>query len=239
LANAVKYTPRDGRIDVSLSRADDQAVVEIVDSGIGIPTAEVERVFDLFSQVREHQERTQGGLGIGLALLKSLVSSHEGVVRAYSEGRGKGSRFTVSLPLLPEPSGTSVAEQAAAARVRAVSRRVLVADDNQDAVATLAELLRMRGHQVWTACDGEEAVQLVRQVAPEIVILDLGMPNADGFEAARRIRALEDQQPSKIVALSGWGQNADRVRTRAAGFDYHLTKPAPMATLDEILLGRQ
>ncbi|HET9646262.1 MAG TPA: response regulator, partial [Burkholderiaceae bacterium] len=143
----------------------------------------------------------------------------------------------VSLPLHHQPPASSPVGQTPATSTGADPRRVLVADDNDDAVNSLAELLRLRGHHVRTARDGEEAVQLAREFAPDIVILDLGMPKVDGFEAARCIRASEQGRRVTMVALSGWGQEADRVRTQAAGFDHHLTKPAALATLEEILRG--
>jgi CheY-like chemotaxis protein len=238
LTNAAKYSPHEGLIQLTLAREGEHAVVEVADSGIGIPPGEAERVFDLFSQVREHQARTEGGLGIGLALVKSLVTSHGGEVHVHSEGLGRGSRFTVSLPLYHQCSVSGPVGQPPAASTEADPRRILIADDNEDAANSLAELLRLRGHHVRTARDGEEAVQLVREFAPDIVILDLGMPNVDGFEAARRIRASEQGRRATMVALSGWGQEADRVRTQAAGFDHHLTKPADVATLEEILRSR-
>ena len=238
LSNAAKYTQREGLIQLTLSRKGEHAIMQVADNGIGIPVEEAARVFDLFSQVREHQERTEGGLGIGLALVKSLVISHGGEVHVYSEGLGHGSRFTVSLPLMQVQSAPSAIAPPRATSSEANVRRVLVADDNQDAARSLAELLRIRGHDVRTAQDGREAVEVVHEFAPDIVILDLGMPHMDGFEAARRIRTLEQGKRATMIALSGWGQDADRVHSRAAGFDHHLTKPADVATLEAIFLGR-
>jgi PAS domain S-box-containing protein len=238
LINAAKYTQPEGLIQLTLSREGEHAIVQVTDNGIGIPAEEAERVFDLFSQVRKHQERTEGGLGIGLALVKSLVTSHGGEVYAYSAGPGRGSRFTVSLPLMHQQPAPSAVAPPRATRSGANVRRVVVADDNEDAAGSLAELLRIGGHDVRTAHDGREAVQVVQEFGPDIVILDLGMPHVDGFEAARRIRSLEQGKHVTMVALSGWGQDADRARSRAAGFDHHLTKPANVATLEAIFLGR-
>ena len=235
LTNAAKYTQRQGLIQLTLSREGEHAVVQVEDNGIGIPAEEAERVFDLFSQVREHQERTEGGLGIGLALVKRVVTSHGGEVYAYSAGPGCGSRFTVSLPLMHQQPTPSAVAPPRTINSGATARRVLVADDNEDAAGSLAELLRIGGHDVRTAHDGREAVQVVQAFAPDIVILDLGMPHVDGFEAARRIRSLEQGKHVTMVALSGWGQDTDRARSRAAGFDHHFTKPATVATLEAIL----
>jgi len=239
LTNAAKYTQREGLIELNLEGDGQHAVVQVTDNGIGIRAEEATRVFDLFSQVGGHQDRTEGGLGIGLALVKSLVTSHGGEVHAYSDGLGHGSRFTVSLPLLRErPAPAAMAMPGGrGTSTRANFRRVLVADDNDDAAASLAELLRIRGHDVRTARDGLEAVLVVKEFEPDIVILDLGMPRLDGFEAARRIRALEQGKNLELVALSGWGQDVDRTRSRAAGFDHHLTKPADLSTLEKIFLG--
>jgi CheY-like chemotaxis protein len=239
LSNAAKYTERDGRIRVTLAREEGDAVVRVVDTGIGIPVGEVSHVFDLFSQVRSHQGRTGGGLGIGLSLVKSLVALHEGQVAAHSAGVGAGSTFTVRLPLLapgvcsepvPAPAAT-----APAVRSDVEPRRILIADDNADAVTSLARLLGLLGHEVATAHDGLDALEKTAQIAPEVVFLDIGMPRMDGIEAAQRIRALPGGEKILLIALTGWGQESDRQRTLAAGFDWHLIKPIGVAELTEIL----
>jgi PAS domain S-box-containing protein len=231
LSNACKYTRNGGRIRMAVMRQGGEVVVRVIDSGIGIPQADTARVFELFSQVRSHQPLHSGGLGIGLSLVRSLVKLHGGNVEASSAGPDQGSTFTVSLPLLENARVSNLAgvDRASAA---AEPRRVVVADDNFDSAGTLAELLRMQGHEVWTASDGLEAVAQATEKRPHAILLDLGMPRMDGIEAARRIRALPGGEAPLIVALTGWGQAADRERTHAAGFDCHLVKPADP---DEIL----
>jgi CheY-like chemotaxis protein len=240
LSNAAKYTDPGGTIHLSLagasSRHERQAVVTVADSGIGIPPDELPQVFDLFSQVRSHQGHTGGGLGIGLALVRRLLQLHGGSVEAHSAGIGRGSTFTVRLPL-------AAAAQAPAPHAAALpppgmqqgSRRVLVADDNADAADSLAELLRAMGHRVWTACDGQDALDRLAEAEPEVVLLDLGMPRMDGLEAARHIRRRLAGRPVLLAALTGWGQDSDQRRTEAAGFDCHLVKPVDPDALRRLL----
>lgn len=240
LTNAAKYTERGGRIRVGLRRDGAQAVLRVADSGIGIPPEELPRVFDLFSQVRSHQAQAGGGLGIGLSLVKQLVEMHGGSVQADSAGLGHGSEFTVRLPLLttvgtPGDTGAAPTDAAAARRWR-----VLVVDDNVDAGASLADVLRIKGHQVALAHNGPSALALAHSALPDLVLLDLGMPGMDGVEVARRLRAMPEVATRPhgrlhLVALTGWGQEADRARTRAAGFDAHLVKPVDMSVLDGVL----
>jgi signal transduction histidine kinase/CheY-like chemotaxis protein len=240
LSNAAKYTEQGGRVQIALTREDAQAVVRVIDSGIGIPPAEVGHVFDLFSQVRSHQGRTGGGLGIGLSLVKSLVALHEGQVSAHSAGAGAGSTFTVRLPLLapaarpPAPVPAATVEQV---RPDIDPRRIVIADDNADAANSLARLLGLLGHEVATAHDGLDALEKTAQSRPDVVFLDLGMPRMDGIEAARRIRELPGGERILLIALTGWGQESDRQRTLAAGFDWHLIKPIGVAELTAILAG--
>jgi PAS domain S-box-containing protein len=230
LSNACKYTHPGGRIRVTVMRQGGDAVIRVMDNGIGIPGPDTGRVFELFSQVRAHQPLHAGGLGIGLSLVRSLVALHGGTVEAFSDGAGRGSTFTVRLPLVAQQKlADSAPDQP---RLGRMSRRVLVADDNSDAAATLAELLRLQGHEVWTASDGVEAVTQASAKHPDAILMDLGMPHMDGIEAARRIRALPEGKQPLLVALTGWGQVADRDRTQDAGFDFHLVKPADP---DEIL----
>jgi PAS domain S-box-containing protein len=237
LANAAKYTDDGGRIVVKVGREGDEAIVYVQDNGIGIPHEAAGSVFDLFSQVRAHQSRTDGGLGIGLALVQWLVEMHRGSVSVASEGLGKGSTFTVRLPLASAPVERALpVEPGPAGESAQPRRRILVVDDNLDAAASLTSLLTMQGHDVQIAADGREALDRASTLHPDLIFLDLGMPRMDGFEAARRIRALPGGEDVLIVALTGWGQPADRQRSREAGFDQHLVKPVSFDTLTEILL---
>jgi CheY-like chemotaxis protein len=192
----------------------------------------------MFTQVSAHQASAAGGLGIGLSLARTLVELHGGRLNARSAGLGHGSTFTVRLPLAPvqvEESAPSLMPVAGHARAACERRRILVVDDNADAAASLAALLELDGHQVRIAADGLEAVEHAQSFAPEIIFMDLGMPRLDGFEATRRIRALPSDKRPYIVALTGWGQAADRRRAREAGVDTHVVKPISPVALNEVL----
>ena len=261
LSNALKYTQRGGRIQVRMEAEGEQATVGITDTGIGIPGWALPHVFDLFSQVRIHQEQSEGGLGIGLSLVRSLVALHGGAVEVHSDGPGHGSTFTVRLPRV-DGQWPSIQDSGHGDIVpQSNALHVLIADDNEDAAMTLASLLEFEGHHVHVAFDGAQAVASAEAQHPDVAFLDLGMPHMDGVEAARRLRALEatkgrsrlDPAPSAggghpppggapgnerhmlIVALTGWGQEKDRDRTREAGFDAHLVKPPRLADLVEVL----
>ena len=234
LLNAAKYTDPGGRITVSLGSESGEAVIAVQDNGIGIPPQALEQVFDMFSQVGSHEVRGSEGLGIGLSLVRTLVQMHGGTVRACSEGPGRGARFTVRLPLVEGVVAAAEAvAQPPAARNR--GRRVLIVDDNTDAAASLALLLAMEDYEVRTAADGQEAVEHVQRFEPQIIFMDLAMPRLDGMEAARRIRTLPQGERVRIVALTGWGQEADRQRTRDAGMDHHLIKPVSFDVLRGVL----
>jgi CheY-like chemotaxis protein len=195
-------------------------------------------VFDMFSQVGAHQSRADGGLGIGLALVRTLVEMHGGAVSAHSEGVGKGSTFEVRLPLVQAGAATAPAPAAhvdVRIQPRAERRRVLVVDDNADAALSLSMLLEALGYEVRTATDGVQAIAMTTRYAPQLILMDLGMPNMDGLEAARRIRTLAGGRETLIAALTGWGQQGDRERTRAAGIDLHLVKPVSSQELDSVL----
>jgi PAS domain S-box-containing protein len=236
LLNAAKYTEVGGHITLSLSQEDDEAVVAVQDNGVGIPPQALEKVFDMFSQIRSDEVRGTEGLGIGLSLVRTLVHMHGGTVHAFSEGPGRGARFTVRLPLAKGPAVAAVKTPAPASERR--GQRVLVVDDNTDAAASLALLLKMEDCEVCTAADGEEAIERARTFGPQIIFMDLAMPRLDGLEAARRIRALPRGKHVCIVALTGWGQEADRQRTREAGMNHHLTKPVSLDALQAVLRGR-
>jgi CheY-like chemotaxis protein len=208
------------------------------DSGIGISPEAMPHIFELFTQIPSERVNTSGGLGIGLALVRALVDLHGGEIRASSEGIEKGSEFTLRLPLL-ESDAESAEDATTAARPEQgiqVRRNILIADDNQDALESLALMLRLEGHEVHCASDGEEALTLAGIRKPEIVVLDVGMPKLDGCEVARRIRAESWGRKAVLVALTGWGQDADRKRSRDAGFDLHLVKPVDPATICEMLV---
>ena len=225
LINAAKYTPPHGRIAMSVQRRGDEAVVRVRDSGIGIAEEDMAHIFKMFGQVDSAPLPSQGGQGIGLALAKALVELHRGRIVARSEGPDRGSEFEVWLPLTPVALLAS--EQAAAPEaVRAEpTYRILIADDLEDLSDSLAVLLRMMGHVVDVAYDGEEALRLAEIRQPDAVLLDLGMPKLDGYEVCRRIRAAPWGRRMLLVAQTGWGQESDRLRTRDAGFDQHLVKP--------------
>jgi len=237
LSNAVKYTPRGGRIEVAAQVEGGEVVLVVSDNGIGIAAESLPSVFDMFTQVARSIDRSKGGLGIGLALVRHLVQLHGGSVTAASPGPGLGSRFTVRLPLgraqpAAEEDGAAVARTLAAP---ARSLRVLVADDNIDAAQTLSVLIELGGHEVCVAHDGQEAVELADRFQPELVFLDIGMPRMDGYQAARAIRARPDLARVPLVAVTGWGADDDRRRSREAGFDEHLLKPAMPEQVGAIL----
>jgi PAS domain S-box-containing protein len=238
LNNACKYTRAGGEIDVVAEASDDQLVVRVRDTGTGIPADMLRKVFSIFTQVVTHpMERRQGGLGIGLSLVEGLVRLHGGTVEACSEGPDCGSEFIVTLPR----ATASVAAGGAASRPGAEAvpapaspRRILVVDDNIDAAGTVAELLRIFGNQVSVVHDGLGAVQEVARLRPDVVLLDIGLPDIDGYEVARRVRRLEGVRQPTLIALTGWGQQADKVMAAEAGFDQHWTKPVDPSRLQEL-----
>jgi CheY-like chemotaxis protein len=233
LLNAAKYTEAGGHITLSLDHENDEAVIAVQDNGVGIPLHALEQVFDMFSQLRSGEVRGAEGLGIGLSLVRTLVQMHCGTVCAFSDGPGRGARFTVRLPLAEGPVTSAVTAPPSAAQNR--GQRVLVVDDNTDAAASLALLLEMEDYEVSTAANGEEAIEQARTFGPQIIFMDLAMPRLDGLEAARRIRALPQGEHVRIVALTGWGHEADRQRTRDAGMDHHLIKPVSLDALQSVL----
>jgi CheY-like chemotaxis protein len=233
---------REGKLLVRLSdllEGAPEAVLRIQDDGIGIAPDMLHSIFDLFVQVDHSTTRSQGGLGIGLTLVRNLVEMHKGTVEARSAGLGHGSEFIVSLPLAApisaQQSNVTPAEENQTAAPS--GHRIIVVDDNRDAAETLAVVLRLEGHTVATAHDGHTALELAKSWQPELVLLDLGMPGMDGFEVARRLREQPGLEKVVLAALTGWGQQADRQRTAAAGFDHHLVKPVDMNMLMELLAG--
>jgi signal transduction histidine kinase len=238
LHNAAKYTGDGGFIKLTTRAHEGRAEIVIRDSGIGINPESIPQIFELFTQIPSERSSSAGGLGIGLALVRALVQLHGGEIVATSAGADQGSEFTVRLPLLvqQEIKDESQTSQPKADAPMQVRRNILIADDNQDALESLALMLRMEGHEVHCASDGEEALLLAGQRKPEIVVLDVGMPKLDGCEVARRIRAESWGRGAVLVALTGWGQEVDRRRSREAGFDMHLVKPVDPATLCDMLV---
>jgi signal transduction histidine kinase len=238
LNNAAKYTDPGGRIELQARREQDRVVVTVRDNGIGMAPETVRDAFGLFSQATPALQRSQGGLGIGLYLVRSLAELHGGSVSAASAGVGGGSVFTVTLPLAADAAPAGAPALAAAAEERG-ALRVMVADDNRDAADSLAALFRLLGNEVRTAYDGLDAVQVAATYQPQLAVLDIGMPRLNGYEAARRIREQAQARRVVLVALTGWGQESDRSRAREAGFDRHLTKPVtPEALVDILRLAR-
>ena len=237
LNNAAKYMDRGGRIDVSVRKEQTEVVLRVRDSGIGLPADRLTSVFEMFSQVETALSRSRGGLGIGLSLTQRLVEMHGGTVEARSEGPGRGSEFEVRLPLASagsvEPDAALVASHAA--HVEGGGLRILIADDNEDAASTMAMLLEVMGHTVQHVNDGEAAVQAARDFAPQVVLLDIGMPKINGYEACRQIRALPGGAAMTVVAVTGWGQPEDRRSSQDAGFDRHLVKPVDPDALADLL----
>ena len=233
LNNAAKYSEPGGCIRLSARRDGGEAVVSVRDTGIGIPAADLPRLFEAFVQVDAEWRRAQGGLGIGLSLVKEFVGLHGGRVEARSDGPGMGSEFVVHLPVAAEAAvelPVALAEKAGGSH-----RRILVVDDNRDAAETLAMMLEFMGHEARSAYDGEAGVAAAAEFRPELILMDLGMPKVNGYEAARRIRAEPWGRAPFLVALTGWGADEDRQRTADAGFDRHLVKPVDPAALTRMI----
>lgn len=235
LNNAAKYTDAGGHITLSVERQASEAVVAIRDTGIGIPTAMLPRVFEMFTQIDQSLEKSQGGLGIGLSLVKFLVEMHGGNVEARSDGVGQGSEFLVRLPILApatihQRNGDNDAPPAAVK-----PHRILVVDDNRDAAITLAMALNIMGNETRTAHDGLEALAAAAEFRPDVALLDIGMPKLNGYDTARRMRAEAWGRKMVLIALTGWGQEEDKRRSQDAGFDFHLVKPVAPADLKALL----
>lgn len=224
LSNAVKYTPRGGRVTVALERVGPSVLLRVRDTGVGIPAEMLERIFEPFTQAAGSLDRSEGGLGLGLALVRGIVDLHGGTVHARSEGAGAGSELVVELPAA---AGGGEASPGAAepAAERSERRHVVVVEDNPDNRETLVMLLELLGHEVTSACDGPSGARAVLEERPDVAIVDIGLPGFDGYEVARRVRSALGPDVV-LVALTGYGQAEDRERARRAGFDVHLTKPA-------------
>jgi len=232
LDNAVKYTPPSGRIAIAIRTTENRAVLEVSDSGMGMPADLLPHVFDLFTQGERTLDRSQGGLGLGLALVRRLIELHGGEVRAESAGPGRGSIFRMTLPLIPAPVAVAAPPAAPGAERRL---RILIVDDNPDGRETLATMLGLHGHEVHEAEDGPSGVEEALTWKPDAAIVDIGLPGFDGYEVARRIRTAAKGVAIRLVALTGYGQEDDRRQAMAAGFDSFLVKPADLDALHDIL----
>ncbi len=235
LNNAAKYTEPGGRIRLAANLQAHEVEITVADSGVGIDAELLPRIFDLFTQDKQSIDRSAGGLGIGLTLVKALVELHGGVVDARSPGRGQGSEFRVRLPIADLPDVAPPPPSPAHRAAQVPPRRVLVVDDNRDSADGLATLLSLEGHHVTTAHDGPSALEKAHRFLPDIVLLDIGLPGMDGYEVARRMRASPDLRTSRLVAVTGYGGEADRLRSEEAGFYDHLVKPVDALALQELL----
>ena len=238
LTNAAKYTPEQGRIKLSVDREGQHAVIAVRDNGIGIPPQALPIVFDMFTQVGAGAGRSQGGLGIGLSLVRRLVEMHGGTVTAASPGEGEGSTFTVRLPVVqPQQVETPTTQNHVAPTGKTISGlNIVVADDNVDAAESFATLLELGRHDVFVAHDGHDALRLVLERRPDVAFLDIGMPGLNGYEVARLVRQTSGTDQTVLVALTGWGADDDEEQAREAGFDHHLTKPACIEAINALLV---
>ena len=235
LSNAAKYTPTGGAISLRTEPSGGKAVVRVRDTGFGIPPERLEEIFEMFTQVPEHRALIGGGgLGIGLALSRRLTELHDGTLEATSEGLGRGSEFILRLPLV-ERAALVPTQPARVAAQPSSPRRVLIVDDNVDAADSLRFVLDLQGHTTSVAYDAESALTAVAQSAPDFVLLDIGLPRIDGYETARRIRALAGADRTRLIAVTGWGQEQDKQRAREAGFDAHVTKPVNAELIAKLL----
>jgi CheY-like chemotaxis protein len=236
LTNSAKYTERGGRIWLTAEQRGDDVIVSVRDNGIGIPAESLGTIFDMFSQVNRSLERSTGGLGIGLALVKGLVEMHGGTVKSESGGQVKGSTFTVTLPGVADRHDPAIRTASDAGQTpTGPRRRVLVVDDNRDGADSLAMMLSLMNNEVRTANNGVEAMKVAEAFRPQLILMDVGMPQMNGYDAARLIREKPWGKSVIIIALTGWGQEADKVRSQEAGCDGHLVKPVSLAELEKVL----
>lgn len=235
LDNAIKYTPADGRIEVRAVREDGHAVITVRDTGIGFSPQASERIFEMFTQEASRGEQAQGGLGIGLALTRSIVELHGGEIRASSPGLGQGSEFVIRLPLEDPGPAQAAAGDPDEQPPATTPLSILIVDDNRDAAESLSMLLKLSNHSTATAHSGKEALAVAERQRPDLVLLDIGLPDWDGYEVARRLRALFDDACPRLIALSGWGRAEDRRRAEEAGIDSYLTKPVSPPVLQKLL----
>ena len=238
LSNAVKYTPRGGHIELAAERDGAGVRVSVRDSGLGIPPDKLDTIFEMFGQLDRSLETGYKGLGIGLTLVKSLVHMHGGTIEAHSEGLGKGSVFSVWLPITLEtelPGSASRPHEAAPGERSTANCRVLLVDDNRDVARSMARLIRLLGHDIRVAFDGPEAVQIGGEFKPDVVLMDIGLPKLNGYDAAREMRSTPWGEKMTLVAVTGWGREIDMRRSHESGFDRHLTKPVEPDVLEALL----
>lgn len=240
LNNAAKFTPRGGHITLRVEREDEEAVLRVRDTGAGISAEALPLIFEMFAQADRTLERNHAGLGVGLTLVRRLVELHGGTVKAQSEGQDLGAEFVIRLPALPPPASRrrraiiDVCDD----KAPATALRILVVDDNVDSALTMAALLAMYGHEVRTAHDGLDALAEMSRFQPDVAILDIGMPKMNGYSVAKHIRSRSNEAQPLLIAVTGWGQDEDRRRSKAAGFDHHLVKPVDPAALSALLSSR-
>jgi PAS domain S-box-containing protein len=237
LNNAAKYTNQGGHIWITAERQGNDAVVSVRDNGIGIPGDMLSRIFDMFTQVNQSREQSQGGLGIGLTLVRRLVELHDGSIEALSNGPDAGSEFVVRLPAYIQPPRKPLPKSDGPRASAMTGRRILVVDDNKDSADSMGMLLRLKGNDTRTAYDGLEAVDLAEAFQPDLVLLDIGLPKLSGYEVARRIRQQPLGRDVILVAMTGWGQVEDIRRSLDAGFNFHAVKPMELAALEDLLAG--
>ena len=235
LNNAAKYTPAGGEIRLTVREQNGHVDIEVADNGVGIEADMLLRVFDLFTQVDRHLDRSQGGLGIGLSLVSNLVEMHGGTISATSDGLGEGSTFTVSLPLLDKQGEALDEAPQKTQKKTATSMKVLIIDDNVDSAQTTSCMLDLMGHSCTVVHEGALALAVARALKPDVVLLDIGMPGMDGYEVCRQLKQMPEMQKKTVIAQTGWGQESDRQKAFAAGFDHHITKPVSLDLLTQLL----
>ena len=235
LSNAAKYTEPGGRIEISGSRDGGDVVLRVADSGVGLHPDLLPRVFDLFVQGGQSLDRAQGGLGLGLTIVRSVVELHGGRVSAHSDGPGSGSEFRVMLPALEVGSVVAAPERAVVRLPATAGVKVLIVNDNEDALALLGEALALSGYETHTASDAATAIARARDLLPHIALLDIGLPVMDGYDLARSLRQTSGLEKLRLVAITGYGQAADRERARSAGFDEHLVKPISVDDVQRVV----
>jgi CheY-like chemotaxis protein len=235
VSNAAKFTPQGGTIEVSAEREGDTVLLSIADDGLGIPGDRLATIFEPFGQIDRSLETGYRGLGLGLTLVKALVELHGGTVVAYSDGLGKGSRFSVRLPVAGHEEPVVVSLEAPLSRSPAVRRRVLLCEDNRDVARSVARLVRVFGHEIRVAFDGREALQIGNEFRPDVVLMDIGLPGMNGYDVGREIRSRPWGSALALIALTGWGSETDKLRALEAGFDEHLTKPVESHVLEAAL----